>query len=209
MAAAATAARLRLNIFLRWHAAQFERQRDVLLDGMPQIVQIRLRVNEVTGHRVAEQRFAVTLKRLELRVGQRFAVLLLVTKFLTLAHEGFVLGAGLVIGGEGLDVFLGGLESRVFKDRLAKLAGLFRDVGGFGQCAHALGRSVVSRNATQHGNSKSDSQCLSTEAVARDCHEKPRQHLRQPGDGVASAEATSGGKKSADKPRPIGIMPLR
>lgn len=186
MAAAATPARLRLDIFLRWHAAQFERQRDVLLDGVPQIVQIRLRVNELTGHRVAEQRFAVTLERLNLRVGQRFAVLLLVTKFLTLAHESFVLSAGLVIGGKGLNVFLGGLEGRVFKDRLAKLAGLFRDVGGFGQCAHALGRSVVRsssgrcarlqrrakiacvlENATQHGNLKSDSQSLAQGAATR------------------------------------------
>lgn len=112
------------------HATELDRHGHGFLDRSLQIVHLFLRVEEVRGDGVFQQRVTVGFKRGDFLGGERLAGVLLFLKRPALAHQAFMLPARGVVGQEGVRAPPDASGFAVFEKGFAEFARLGFNFGG-------------------------------------------------------------------------------
>ncbi len=153
MAAAAFAAGTGFEVAFLGYAAEFEGLAHILADRFVDPLHFFLGIEEAAGDGVAEEGLAQFFEFSGLGLGDGCAGMLFFVEQFAAGHQGFVLGAGLVIGHEGLDVLAEGADFRLVENGLAEFPRLEDDrrCFGFGLSLHNVsvffaGRHLVRFN---------------------------------------------------------------
>src|SRR5260370_33156305 len=139
-ATAAASAASAAQFLLCWHPSQFKRLADVFLDGLLDLVQFLLRVQESARHRVLHQRIAMLLEVRNLLARQGQGHLLLLLQRLAFGHEPVVMCAGLFVPQQGIDPLADRAHGGLLQNRLAELSWLLQDRRLFNRRLHSHDR---------------------------------------------------------------------
>jgi hypothetical protein len=122
--AAAVAARTAAHLFVGRQASQLQSFVHVLLNGLLQVMQLFLRIEKSTGHRVLHEGVAMLLELGDFFPGQRERHLLFLLECLTFLNQLIVMRPGFLVPHKSVDALANGLHRGLLENDLAELTGL-------------------------------------------------------------------------------------
>src|SRR4029453_9794521 len=107
------------ELFRAWNAPQFKGLAHISLDGLLNLLDLLLGVQESPGDGVAEECLTILLEFSNLLSSQLNGVLLLVLQCLAFAHERLILSARFCVIHERVNALTHGLDARLIQNILA------------------------------------------------------------------------------------------
>jgi hypothetical protein len=129
VAAAAVTAGPFFEIFGRREAAEFEGFVDLLVDGLLDVMEMLLGVEEIAGDGIGQEGVAILLEAGDFLGVQRLGIPLFFLEGLAFGHELFILGLGFVVRQEGVNALPGRAQGRLVNERQAQFTGFKSDNG--------------------------------------------------------------------------------